>query len=210
MNEFITVNKDGKFEEVITKSRFLSRAYRVENEQDVQNALLTQKKEFPDARHHCWAYILGEKGMNMRYSDDGEPQGTAGQPMLEVIKKRNLTNTLVVVTRYFGGILLGAGGLARAYTSGAVGALNDAGVATFADTFFIDVTLEYNTFSKNEKKIRQKQEIRIENIDYLQAVTLHCLIKVQDRQESENFFVSLSDGRAKIQEIKREFILWEL
>lgn len=210
MDEFITVNKDGKFEEVINKSRFLSRAYRVEDEQDVQNALLAQKKEFPDARHHCWAYILGEKGMNMRYSDDGEPQGTAGQPMLEVIKKRNLTNTLVVVTRYFGGILLGAGGLARAYSSGAVGALNDAGVATFADTFFVDVTLEYNTFSKNEKKIRQRQEIRIENIDYLQAVTLHCLVRVQDVKECESFFVSLSDGRAKIQEIKREFVLWEL
>ena len=210
MDEFITVNKDGKFEEVINKSRFLSRAYRVETEQDVQAALLAQKKEFPDARHHCWAYILGEKGMNMRYSDDGEPQGTAGQPMLEVIKKRNLTNTLVVVTRYFGGILLGAGGLARAYTSGAVGALNDAGIATFADTFFVDVTLEYNTFSKNEKKIRQHQEIRIENIEYLQAVTLHCLIKVQDVKECENFFVSISDGRAKIQEVKREFVLWEL
>lgn len=209
MEQFITVNKDGKFEEVINKSRFISRAYRVETEQDVQAALFAQKKEFPDARHHCWAYILGEKGMNMRYSDDGEPQGTAGQPMLEVVKKRNLTNTLVIVTRYFGGILLGAGGLARAYTSGAVGALNDAGVATFADTIFIDVTIEYNTFSKNEKKIRQKSEIRIESIDYLQAVTLHCLIKAEDREECENFFVSLSDGRAKMEETKREFVLWE-
>lgn len=210
MKEFVTVNKDGKFEEVINKSRFLSRAYRIESEEDVQKALMAQKKEFPDARHHCWAYILGEAGMNMRYSDDGEPQGTAGQPMLEVIKKQGLTNTLVVVTRYFGGILLGAGGLARAYTSGAVGALKDAGTATFADSFFIDVTLEYTVFSKNEKKIRQRQEIRIDNIEYLQAVTLHLIIKAQDRQECDNFFVSLSDGRAKIEEIKREFVLWEL
>lgn len=207
MKEFKTIAHKGEFEQTITKSTFIGRAYAVSDENDVQNCLKEQKKEFSDARHHTWAYILGENSMNMRYSDDGEPQGTAGQPMLEVIKKRGLTDVLVVVTRYFGGVLLGAGGLARAYSSTAVGALNSAGEAKYVYSREIAVELEYNVFSKNEKRI--KQQIRIEKIEFGQRVKLICCVKIENIEEFENYFVQLSDGKAIFTKICEDFVLWE-
>lgn len=110
------------------RSRFISHIWPVESEEEAQQHIREMKSRYYDARHNCWCYRIGEN--LMRYSDDGEPQGTAGQPMLKVFERENVTNVCCVVTRYFGGILLGAGGLTRAYAKGAKDALIASGAAT--------------------------------------------------------------------------------
>ena len=108
------------------KSRFLSHLWPVASEEEARARIEEMRKTYYDARHNCWCYLLRE-GSVLRYSDDGEPQGTAGQPMLNVFQRRAITNVCCVVTRYFGGVLLGAGGLTRAYTRGASDVLTVAG-----------------------------------------------------------------------------------
>lgn len=115
--EAITVKRDAKTEFTEKKSVFISRAFFVTTEEEAEKRLAEVRAEHPDATHNCWAYSLRQFG-KQRCSDDGEPQGTAGMPMLNVIKAQGLVDVLVVVTRYFGGVLLGAGGLVRAYTKG--------------------------------------------------------------------------------------------
>ena len=119
----------GEAEFTEKRSRFLGHVRRVETEAEARTFLDEMRKKYYDARHNCWCYVLREGGV-VRYGDDGEPQGTAGQPMLNVFQRENVTNVCCVVTRYFGGILLGAGGLTRAYSKGARDALAAAGVSS--------------------------------------------------------------------------------
>ena len=121
-----TILKFGKAEIEIKKSIFIGHAYFVKSEEEALEILARVKEEHRSATHNCHAYIIGEDGLTQRYSDDGEPSGTAGIPMLEVLKKEEMRNVLVIVTRYFGGTKLGAGGLVRAYTEGVVEALDEA------------------------------------------------------------------------------------
>ena len=121
-----TILKDGKAEIEIKKSIFIGHAFFVKSEEGALEILDRIKEEHRSATHNCHAYIIGEDGLTQRYSDDGEPSGTAGIPMLEVLKKEDMRNVLVIVTRYFGGTKLGAGGLVRAYTEGVVKALDEA------------------------------------------------------------------------------------
>ena len=126
-----TIQKDCRTEIVIEKSRFICTLKKVADEAEAQEFIKSTKKEFWDATHNCSAYIINE--MQQRSSDDGEPSGTAGVPMLEVLRKKNLTGVAAVVTRYFGGIKLGAGGLVRAYTNSVVSAVEAAGLAQKAE-----------------------------------------------------------------------------
>jgi len=121
-----TILKDAKAEIEIKKSIFIGHAFFVKSEEEALEILGKVKDEHRSATHNCHAYIIGEDGLTQRYSDDGEPSGTAGIPMLEVLKKEDMRNVLVIVTRYFGGTKLGAGGLVRAYTEGVVKALDEA------------------------------------------------------------------------------------
>lgn len=121
-----TILKDAKAEIEIKKSIFIGHAFFVKSEEEALEILGRVKEEHRPATHNCHAYIIGEDGLTQRYSDDGEPSGTAGIPMLEVLKKEDMRNVLVIVTRYFGGTKLGAGGLVRAYTEGVVKALDEA------------------------------------------------------------------------------------
>ena len=130
--------QEAESEFVEKRSRFIGHIWPVDSEDQAQELIRRVKKQHYDARHNCWCYLLG--GSVVRYSDDGEPQGTAGQPMLAVFQREHVTNVLCVVTRYFGGILLGAGGLTRAYSKSARDALAAAGVAAM-DTISITLTL---------------------------------------------------------------------
>ena len=125
MTEYLVPFENGESEFVEKRSRFTSHLWPVETEEEAQTHIREMKSKYYDARHNCWCYLIGKNVM--RYSDDGEPQGTAGQPMLKVFERENVTNVCCVVTRYFGGILLGAGGLVRAYTKGAKIAIDAAG-----------------------------------------------------------------------------------
>ena len=127
MPEYIVPFETAESEFTEKRSRFISHIWRVETEAEARSRIEGMKKQYYDARHNCWCYLLREGGV-VRYSDDGEPQGTAGQPMLNVFQREGVWNVCCVVTRYFGGILLGAGGLTRAYSKGAKDALNAAGI----------------------------------------------------------------------------------
>ncbi|MGL5207238.1 MAG: YigZ family protein, partial [Acidaminococcaceae bacterium] len=124
-----TFVRDFQHEIVIDKSRFICTLKKVATEEEAQEFIKEIKKKYWDATHNCSAYIVGETGMAQRSSDDGEPSGTAGLPMLEVLRKNHLHNVAAVVTRYFGGIKLGAGGLVRAYTNSVATAIEGAGIA---------------------------------------------------------------------------------
>lgn len=129
------------------RSRFISHIWRVETEMEARARIEETRKKYCDARHNCWCYLLREGGV-VRYSDDGEPQGTAGQPMLNVFQREGVANACCVVTRYFGGVLLGAGGLARAYARGARDALNAAGLARVSLWTLWDIPCTYPLFER--------------------------------------------------------------
>ena len=141
MTDYLVPFQDAESEFVEKRSRFISSLWRVETEAEARAHLEAVRKQYYDARHHCWCYLL--KDGPVRYSDDGEPQGTAGQPMLNVFQRREVTNVCCVVTRYFGGILLGAGGLTRAYARGARDALDAAGICRVSLWTLWDIPCTY-------------------------------------------------------------------
>jgi uncharacterized YigZ family protein len=166
---YLEIASDARSETVINKSRFLGFLRYAETEEAALKALLDIRSAYPDATHHCYAYMIGPERGIMRYSDDGEPQGTAGVPILEVIRQAGLTNILAVVVRYFGGVLLGAGGLVRAYTSCTAEALKSAVRVRPAvmDAYALDVS--YAVWAKLEPHLRQ-QGLGIEDVRYEDTV----------------------------------------
>ena len=142
------VLKTGKGEIVENKSRFISIALNVDSPQQALDYVNSIKKKYYDARHNCYAYICGNDGQEKRFSDDGEPSGTAGKPMLDVLEGFGVTNCLVVVTRYFGGTLLGTGGLVKAYSGAAKEALENAGLAEEVCGIRGFITVDYNSVGK--------------------------------------------------------------
>ena len=146
--KYITVKKraEDSFEE--KKSEFIGYVKRVTTEEEAKEFVAEIKSMHKQARHNCYAYIVGENMGIQRYSDDGEPQGTAGIPILEVIKKQGITDCAIVVTRYFGGILLGAGGLTRAYIKGASIAIDAAGVVEKVHGARVSIEIEYDLYGK--------------------------------------------------------------
>ena len=173
----------------VNKSKFFSHVMHVETEEAAREFVLSIRKKFFDATHNCSAWVLGERGDKQKSNDDGEPGGTAGNPILDAIKKNELTNCAVVVTRYFGGIKLGAGGLIRAYSHTA--ALGLAAAVHVRMTAFrkISLTLEYNFLASVENFLRNKK-IRVTHTDYADVVTLEILLLPA---QVENFLVALND-----------------
>ncbi len=204
-----TVSKAGEFSQTINKSRFIAVVSHIESESDARALIEKEKKKYPDARHCCWAYILGENSENMRYGDDGEPQGTAGLPMLEVLKKKNITNVLVTVTRYFGGILLGTGGLTRAYSSSCAGAAENAAIATMLLCKIVTVTLDYPLFSRLKLPIEKFDGAKCENTEFGQNVTVTLTVKSDKCDEFCGFLTQLSGGRAQMLSGEPFFFPWE-
>lgn len=203
-----TVSKTGEFSQTINKSRFIAVVSHIENETDARALIEKEKKKYPDARHCCWAYILGENSENMRYGDDGEPQGTAGLPMLEVLKKKNITNVLVTVTRYFGGILLGTGGLTRAYSSSCAGAADNAAIASMLLCRRIAVTVDYPLFSRLKLPMEKFDGAKCENCDFGQNVTATLIVRDDRQSDFCAFITQSSGGKAQIQTDSPFFFPW--
>lgn len=143
MKEYITIKEDGIIEEEIKKSRFICHLKRVKTEEEARDFIQRIKKEHHKANHNCSCFILGENAEIKRSSDDGEPSGTAGVPVLTVLEKQGLTDTVAVVTRYFGGIKLGAGGLIRAYAGSVAKAIDEIGKVLVKEQEGILITLSY-------------------------------------------------------------------
>ena len=163
MEDYLVPRGVGQAEYIEKKSRFLGGVYPVTSEQEAKEILERVRKQHYDARHNCWCYIL--KSGQKRYSDDGEPQGTAGQPMLNVFEREGVVDVLCVVTRYFGGILLGAGGLCRAYTKAAKDALDAAGISKMQPWVRQQITVSYALFER-AKLLIAAQEGTVEDAQY--------------------------------------------
>lgn len=189
----------------IKKSKFLAHVKHTETEEAAREFIQQIKKKYFDATHNCSAWILGENGDKQKSNDDGEPGGTAGNPILETVKKNDLTNICVVVTRYFGGIKLGAGGLIRAYSHTAALGIESAKIIQMKTFQKISVTIEYNFLATVENFLRQKK-ISVESSDYADVVTLNILILPE---EVENFLSELTELTAAnfLSEIQEKVLL---
>ena len=181
---YITIREYGEDSFIEKKSEFIGYAKRVENEEEAKAFVAEIKSKHKQARHNCWAYIIGENMGIQRYSDDGEPQGTAGIPILEVMKKADITDCAVVVTRYFGGILLGTGGLTRAYTKGASIALKAGGIVEKVEGVNISLHLDYDMIGKVQYFCGQNNW-HIEDTEYTDKVIVHILAEVTVADEIE-------------------------
>lgn len=159
MNETKVITGHAQSEIIEKRSRFIANVYEIHSEEEALEILESVRKQYYDARHNCYAYVLGEHSETMRFSDDKEPQGTAGKPILEVLTRQGYHNTLIVVTRYFGGILLGAGGLLRAYTQAASEGLAQAEKEGSSSAVFhgreLSVVCSYNLSGKIQYMISQ-------------------------------------------------------
>lgn len=178
-------DKNTDSEVVIKKSRFLSFIKRTVSEAEAKAFIAEIKKEHKAATHNCSAYIVGQSALIQKADDDGEPQGTAGVPILEVLKKEELYNVTVVVTRYFGGIKLGSGGLIRAYSQGASAAVNSAGKVIEIPVVPLTVTLDY-TFTSKFEHFLEGTDVTIASTDYTDKVTYLLHIKEKDVDDIVN------------------------
>ena len=172
--EFFIPTVYGQAEFIEKRSRFIGQIWRVESEEQARELVAQTKSQYYDARHNCWCCIIRDGGI-MRYSDDGEPQGTAGQPMLEVFKRNKIENVCCVVTRYFGGILLGAGGLVRAYSHTAKLALDAAGISVVRMWNRLLVDCSYSLFERVKVELSSFSGV-LENVEYDASVLLTILL----------------------------------
>lgn len=185
-----SVRGESYAEYVIKKSKFIARAVHITTEEEAQAYLRDGKKQYWDARHNCYAYQLGKNFEKQKSSDDGEPSGTAGKPILEVLKNKGLTNTLIVVTRYFGGIKLGTGGLIRAYGTAAVAALDNAIIEDYIDCRILYLQTDYSFLSATERLLPDFEAV-ITKRDFADFVSLtvevpedkadECLLALRDK-----------------------------
>ena len=181
----------GEAEFTEKRSRFLGHLRPVQSEEEARSFIAAMKKEYHDARHNCWCYAL-HNGPE-RYSDDGEPQGSAGLPMLEVFRRENVSDFVCVVTRYFGGVLLGTGGLLRAYTKSASDALDAAGLAELRRFAQIDLDCSYAALERMKLETAAAAG-RVDSIDYGAQVALRCLIPAEGAESFVSRIVDLSGG----------------
>ncbi len=194
-----TIVKDFRQEIVIEKSRFICTLKKVNSEAEAQEFIKAIKKEFWDATHNCSAYIVDE--MAQRSSDDGEPSGTAGLPMLEVLRKNKLTNTAAVVTRYFGGIKLGAGGLVRAYTNSVAEAVRATGVAQKVLVSRFSFMYDLNDVGKILNILYQQQLFEIADVEYGLQAKVILKMKDSDKETAEAW---LTESLNKVVQLERE------
>ncbi|MEG1548324.1 MAG: YigZ family protein [Clostridia bacterium] len=197
MKEYKTVSSASTAELVINRSRFIGCCLPVATQQEALIMLDNIRHRHWDASHNCFAYRIGENGNPARFSDDGEPSGTAGKPIMDALCGNGLTNVLVVVTRYFGGILLGAGGLMRAYSRSAADALANADVVVMKPAKLINIILDYARYSAIESYIRSM--IQVENVAFTDVVTISGAIAADSFDGFFAQIVQLTDGRAQPQ-----------
>lgn len=176
--DYLTVKNEANFTFVEKKSRFIGYIKPCTTENEAIAFVNSIKKKHSDARHNVYAYVLRENN-KQRYSDDGEPQGTGGLPVLEVITKKGITDVCVVVTRYFGGILLGTGGLTRAYSEGCKGALQESGIVLMSECDCFNIECDYS-FYNTLQSIFIKNNVQIENSQFNENVKLDCYVKQSD------------------------------
>ena len=203
-----TLRRSASDEIIINKSRFIGYAAPCETEAEALAFLQTIRLKHKDATHNCYAYVIGQNAGIMRYSDDGEPGGTAGLPMMEVLKTQGVVNCCVVVTRYFGGVLLGAGGLVRAYTQGAVIALKAAQVAVMEPSQQYLCEVSYPLWDKVQHTLRSLP-VQLLTSEFTTAVAFTILVREKDVEEVLGELIRVTDGRCETLLEEEGWRLWE-
>ncbi|MEF2967051.1 YigZ family protein [Paenibacillus sp. M1] len=206
LERYKTVRGAGEKEIVIKKSRFIGHVKPVESEEEAVGFIEEIKKRHWNATHNCSAYMIGERDEIQKQSDDGEPSGTAGKPILEVIRNQGLKNVAIVVTRYFGGIMLGAGGLIRAYTDGAVAAIEAGEAITRVLHREVFVELDYTWLGKVENELRNRG-IRTGETAFADKVTLLCLPEDGEAEAFRDWMTDMTQGQAVMREGNKVYFI---
>lgn len=202
MTEYFIPTKEAEATFVEKRSEFIGHVWPVETEEEARAHIDGMKKKYHDARHNCWCYLI--KDGPVRYSDDGEPQGTAGQPMLGVFQKEEVTNVCCVVTRYFGGILLGTGGLLRAYTKSAKDALNEAGISVVRQWARTAVQCPYNLLDRMKLEVAAAQGV-LGEIEYGADVRVNALLPAENWPAYEARITELTAGQIAAEKLGETF-----
>lgn len=198
MELYRTIRKEASETQIIEKSRFIAHAKPVESREEAEEFIARIKGQYKDATHNVPAMVIGEGSQIQWASDDGEPQGTSGAPMVQMMVSEGLTNLVVVVTRYFGGIKLGTGGLVRAYTSSAKLAIEAAGICSVEEVSRLSVKIDYTYLARI-----QQMDINIGNIQYGEKVVIEILTPSEKEEEMKNILANITSGSAEILSITR-------
>lgn len=201
---YFTLKNQSRDEFEEKKSIFIGQAKRVYSEDEAKKFIDSIRQSEKEARHNVYAYMIGENRGIQRYSDDGEPQGTGGVPVLEVIKKNNMTDVVVVVTRYFGGILLGKGGLVRAYSKAAAMAVSKGEIVEKILGYSIEITIDYDLLGKLQYSFEQKQWF-IENIEYTDKVRISIYCQENNIPSVVSEVENITSGRCNIVKSEKEY-----
>ncbi len=197
----------GEIEE--KKSRFIANVVPVKTEEEAFAYIESMKKKFWDARHNCYAYVLGDRGQLARFSDDGEPSGTAGKPIMEVLLGAQVYDAVIVVTRYFGGTLLGTGGLVRAYTQASQAGLAASHICTMTYGAYLEITTDYNGIGKIQYLLGIRK-IMIEDPEYTDVVTLRVKIPCEEEESVRKEITEATAGRVKIEKLENLYYMTDV
>ena len=195
--EFRTIKEDGQVQEEIKKSRFICYAKRVYSEKEARAFIIAIKKEHYKATHNCSAFIIGERSEIKRTSDDGEPSGTAGVPMLGVLENHNLTNVCVVVTRYFGGVKLGAGGLIRAYAGSVALAVQEIGIIEIKEQAGIQIHMTYAQYQEYGNFLKEHHLIELES-NFTDQVETMIFVDKEDKEGIKAALIEFFNGKVTL------------
>ncbi|WP_159593352.1 YigZ family protein [Streptococcus halichoeri] len=205
MLNYLTIKQSGTVETTIKKSRFITHLARVSNEEEARAIIAAIKKNHYKANHSCSAFIIGEQGELKRSSDDGEPSGTAGIPMLSVLEKQGLTNTLAVVTRYFGGIKLGTGGLIRAYSTCVSEAIAELGQVAIKEQAGIAIQLSYSQYQRYEPFLA-KVGLEAGKMDFGQEVIAQLFFAPEKEKQITKELIDYYQGQVSFEKIAPQII----
>ena len=197
MKKFITIKENSYDEFVEKKSTFITHLVRVTSEEEAREFIQKMKKKHYDATHVCSCYVVGDNNEITRANDDGEPSGTAGAPMLDVLVKNEIKNVCATVIRYFGGTKLGTGGLVRAYGGGVINALKNATLVERKDALEIRLELDYSLNGKIEYEIEKKDFI-VNNLEYTDKIIYTIYVMEEDYESFQNWIANLTNGQFKI------------
>lgn len=204
-DSYKTIFSYGEDEIIINKSRFIGYSNPISSEEEALEFIEKIKTKHRDATHNVYAYVFGENSNIQRFSDDGEPSGTAGIPVLEVIKKEDLRNVVVVVTRYFGGVKLGAGGLIRAYTKGAKIGLDAGVIVDMVLHRKLKLEIDYTLHGKVENYLLSNGTI-IDNVTYAEGVSFYVYVKSQEIENFKESIINVTNANVLIEELDENYI----
>ncbi len=204
MNEYRTIRKYAESKIEIEKSAFIGEVYPITDEKEIDDRLKETRTKYPDASHYVYAYTVGRNQLVQKFSDDGEPSGTGGMPILEIFKYKQLENVLAIVVRYYGGTKLGTGGLKRAYSRAALEAIDQSGIKVLTMCRLVRVLCPYTHWGKVQYELESNQ-ILIENIDYQEDVFITLAIPLDKITSFKDWINGLTASQVMIEEKNKSY-----